>query len=106
MVMMMTKMDKRSKIFRTVIHEDYEDKESPCGYDNKQDDDVDITILDNDGHAIASTPPTIKNEMQTIFVKVLFSQTMVGKLVEDQGIIPLVPEPASLMIIYCDLCCN
>ena len=63
------------------------DEESPSEADDEQEgDDVDTTMLGNHGPAIASPAPTIKEEMQAIFVKLLFSQTVTKKLMEDQGI--------------------
>ena len=64
--------------FEGDVHEDEKFEESPSGADEeKKGDDADTTMLGDYEPAIASPPPTIKDEMQSMFVRLLFSQRVV-----------------------------
>ena len=68
-------------------HEDDKDEESSGGNDKEKEwNDVDPTMLNDCGSVIACLPLIIMDEMQAMFVRLLFSQMVVEKLVEDQGI--------------------
>ena len=66
--------------------EDDKEKESiNRGDDEQEGHDVDPNMLHNHRQAIARPPPTIKEEMQVILVRLLFSQTVAEKQVEIKG---------------------
>ena len=64
-----------------------EDEKCASGADEeKEGDDLNTTMLGDCYPAIASSPPTIKDKMHAMFLRLLFSQMVVKKLVENQGI--------------------
>ena len=68
-------------------YDDNETEQSPSGADKgKESNEVDTIMLGECGPVIESIPPTIKDEMQMMFIRLLFSQMMAEKLVEDWGI--------------------
>ena len=87
---MVTEMHKRSMVIRRVATTETEVEESPSGADKEQEgNNVDTAVLHNHGPAIASPLTTIKDEMQVIFIRLLFSRMVVKKIVEDSGIVSL-----------------
>ena len=63
------------------------DKESLSGAnDEKGEEEVATVVLSNCMPAEESPPPTVKEEMQMILLRLGFSQTVTQKLVEDQVI--------------------
>ena len=68
-------------------HDDDDEEKSPnVANKETEDDDTDTNVLDDCGPAIASPPLIAKDEMQTMFFRLMFSQIMMEMLVEDQGI--------------------
>ena len=64
-----------------------EDKESPSGVDEQKEEDVNDTMPPaRCVPATGSLPWTIIEEMEEMFLRLWFSQTVVRKLVVDQGI--------------------
>ena len=68
-------------------HDREENKESLCRANKQKEEDEDNTALPMScAPAAESPPPTIVNEMEEIFLRLGFSQAVVMKLVDDQGI--------------------
>ena len=88
-----TEMDKRStRIGKREDHDDDNYKASPWeAVKEKEEEEVDILVLDDCRPAIEDPTLTIKVQMKMMFLWLSFSQIVAKKLVEDQGTIPYIP---------------
>ena len=67
-------------------HDAEQDKESPSGANKQKEEEEDTTLPVRCALSTVSPLPTILKEMEEMFLRLGFSQTVAMKLVDDQGI--------------------